>query len=158
MIYKANLSHWDEIQEIYAIARKFMAENGNPTQWEDWYPAQDTTREDIARGQLYLYEVEGRIQGVFALIYGDDPDYAVIDGQWLNDNPYAAVHRMASRGEVHGVVAHCLQWALEQAGTIRIDTHGDNIPMQRALIRMGFTRCGVITMAYNGTLRTAFQK
>lgn len=157
MIYPATLAHWDEIQEIYAIAREFMRQNGNPTQWEDWYPAHETTRDDITKGQLYLYEENGRIQGVFAHIEGDDPDYAVIDGAWLDDGSYAAIHRVASRGEVRGVVGHCIRWSLMQSRSVRIDTHADNIPMQRALTRLGFTKCGTITMAYNGTLRTAFQ-
>lgn len=157
MIYPATMSHWDEIQEIYAIARTFMAANGNPTQWGDGYPAHQVTRSDIQSGNLYLYQEAGRIQGVFALIPGSDPDYAVIDGAWLSDAPYSAVHRIASRGEIRGVVASCIRWTLTQADSIRIDTHADNLPMQRALERIGFTRCGTITIAHNGTLRTAYQ-
>ena len=33
-IIKANETHIPEILEIYVKARKFMKENGNPTQWE----------------------------------------------------------------------------------------------------------------------------
>ncbi len=157
MIYPATSSHWDEIQEIYAIARGFMAENGNPTQWENGYPSHHITQTDIERGQLFVYEEEGRIQGVFAMIHGDDPDYAVIDGSWCNDEPYVAIHRLASRREVRGVVSHCLRWALTQSDNIRIDTHKDNVPMQRALERLGFTQCGTIHILHDGTPRIAYQ-
>ena len=34
-IIKANETHIPEILEIYAKARKFMKDNGNPTQWEE---------------------------------------------------------------------------------------------------------------------------
>ena len=40
---------------------------------------------------------------------------------------------------------------------VRIDTHEDNIPMQRALLRAGFERCGIIHIA-TGDERVAFQK
>ena len=44
-IIKANETHIPEILEIYTKARKFMKENGNPTQWEEGYPS----REKIGR-------------------------------------------------------------------------------------------------------------
>lgn len=40
-IIKANETHIPEILEIYAKARKFMKENGNPTQWEEGYPSRE---------------------------------------------------------------------------------------------------------------------
>ena len=35
MIRRAKEEELDEIMEIYAGARKFMAKNGNPHQWAD---------------------------------------------------------------------------------------------------------------------------
>jgi len=91
------------------------------------------------------------------MIPGIDPTYVVIEGAWLDDAPYAAVHRVASRGEVKGLTDQILDWALEQHGNIRIDTHDDNIPMQRALARCGFTPCGRIWIE-DGTPRIAYHK
>ena len=38
MIQKANLSQLPQIMEIYAQARTFMAQTGNPDQWGSQYP------------------------------------------------------------------------------------------------------------------------
>lgn len=157
MIRKAQPSDWEDIQEIYAAARRFMKEVGNPKQWGDSYPPEELVREDLRLGRSYLWVEEGRAQAVFAFLPGEDPCYRVIDGAWLNDGPYRAVHRVASRGEVRGAATRCLQWCLDQCPNIRIDTHSDNRPMQRALAKNGFTCCGVITCD-DGTPRLAFQR
>ena len=157
MIRTALPSDWEDIMTIYANARRFMRENGNPTQWGDRFPPQDLIREDIRLGRSYVYLVDDRIQAVFAMIPGPDPTYQVIQGAWLNDLPYHAVHRVASRGEVKGAASQILSWCLEQCGNIRIDTHDDNLPMQRVLERNRFLKCGRIWIE-DGTPRIAYQK
>ena len=47
MIRNARPSDWDDIMEIYAIARGFMKTAGNPTQWGDIFPPEDMVRNDI---------------------------------------------------------------------------------------------------------------
>lgn len=157
MIRNAELSDLKEIQIIYAAARAFMAQAGNPTQWGDHYPSEEMLRDDIANRWLYVYVINDRIQGVFACIGGEDPTYEKIDGAWLNDEPYMAVHRVASRGEIHGVTTAVLDWCSKQCSNLRIDTHEDNIPMQNALRRCNFTYCGRIWYV-DGTRRIAFQR
>ena len=65
--------------------------------------------------------------------------------------------RVASRGEVRGLAGEILAWCLEQCGNVRIDTHDDNFPMQRALERCGYRYCGVIVIE-DGSERLAYQK
>ena len=146
-----------DILDIYATARRFMKAAGNPTQWGDTDPREEVVREDIRLGQSYVVEVDGRIQAVFAAIPGEDPTYQVIDGAWLDNGPYCAVHRVASRGERSGAAGECLKWCLEQCGNVRIDTHDDNRPMQRALEKAGFVKCGRIWIE-DGSPRVAYQK
>ena len=157
MIRTAQPSDWQDIMDIYANARRFMREAGNPTQWGDIFPPEDLVREDIRLGRNYVCEIDGRVQGVFAMVPGEDPTYRFILGSWLNDKPYCAVHRVASRGEVKGVASQVLAWALEQRGNIRIDTHDNNLPMQRVLEKNGFVKCGRIWIE-DGTPRIAYQK
>ena len=71
-------SDWDELMEIYARARQFMKETGNPLQWKDTDPAEHLVRRDIELGHGYVCEIDGRIQCVFAFIPGEDPTYKVI--------------------------------------------------------------------------------
>ena len=115
-------------------------------------------QENAARlGHSYVYVLEGRVQAVFAMIPGEDPTYRVIQGAWLNDLPYCAVHRVASRGEVKGVATQVLEWCMDRCGNIRIDTHADNRVMQHLIVKCGFTRCGIIRLE-NGDPRIAYEK
>ena len=157
MIRTAQPSDWQDIMDIYANARRFMREAGNPTQWGDTFPPEELVRGDIRLGRNYVCETDGRVQGVFAMLPGEDPTYRFILGSWLNDKPYCAVHRVASRGEVKGIASQVLAWAMEQCGNIRIDTHDDNLPMQRVLEKNGFVKCGRIWIE-DGTPRIAYQK
>ena len=157
MIRRAVPSDLPDILEIYAIARRFMAQAGNPDQWRDVYPPEDLVQDDIRQGFCHVCVLDGRIQGVFAAMCWDDPDYQVIQGAWLNDRPYGVVHRITSAPGTRGVASFCLAWCFAQCGNIRIDTHRNNIPMQKTLIKNGYRVCGTIYLE-NGDERIAFQK
>ena len=158
VIEKASLEDLPEIMEIYAQARAYMWKNGNPTQWKNGYPGAKLTEENIRGGNCRVCRENGEIIGVFSCFPGPDPTYREIcDGKWLNGSPYGVIHRIAVREHRKGVASACFAYALKQYGTVRIDTHENNIPMQRALEKNGFTRCGTIFLA-NGEPRIAYQK
>lgn len=157
-IQKALPEQLDQLLPLYENARQFMAEHGNPTQWGSTRPGIDQLRCDIADGCLFLCMDDRQIAAVFCLRPGPDETYAHIEnGSWLNDHPYGVVHRIISTGKVPGAATFCLNWALEQYGNLRIDTHRDNRPMRNLLQKLGFTPCGVIYVL-DGTPRLAFQK
>ena len=88
----------------------------------------------------------------------DDPTYHRIDfGSWKSDAPYAVIHRIAVKHHGKGIIDFCFNECFRLQGNLRIDTHRDNIPMQKCLIRNGFEYCGVIYLA-NGDERLAYQK
>jgi len=142
---------------IYQRARDYMCQTGNPNQWKDSNPSAEILAKDITIGQLYVLEEIGVLQGVFALIPGKDPTYSYIEGSWLNSEPYAAIHRVASAGLRKGVLADCLAWCGSRYRNLRIDTHHDNRIMQHLLTKHGFTRCGIIYLE-NGEPRIAYQR
>ena len=51
------------MMEIYAFARRFMAENGNPNQWgpTNWPPEQ-LIRNDIKTGNSYVCTNDNEVQ------------------------------------------------------------------------------------------------
>ena len=159
MFRGARRSDLEQILEIYAHARKAMADSGNPTQWGDSYPPQEMLEEDIDSNRLFVYVINGQLLGVFAFILGADPTYQVIEGgAWLNDTlPYGTIHRLASAGHRKGVTDEVITWCLEHCESLRADTHADNKIMQHLLEKNGFTRCGVIHVA-DGSPRFAYQK
>lgn len=144
---------------LYEEARQFMRENGNPDQWGQSYPPDSMVEADIEAGKSYICEEEGEILGTFFFDNGEDPDYRKIyDGSWIGKGPYGVMHRVAAPGRKKGTASFCAAWCLEQSGgDLRIDTHRDNIPMQRMLEKNGFVRCGVIHLS-DGDERIAYEK
>lgn len=155
-IRKATESDTPAITAIYDTARSFMRANGNMKQWVGGYPSVANISADIAAGNLYLITVSDMIVGVFCLIIGEDPTYCIIEGRWLNDRPYGTIHRIASSGKYRGIADAALDYSLTLTGDIRIDTHEDNIPMQRWCKKKGFAYCGIIHLA-DGSPRLVYQ-
>ena len=144
------------VMAIFDAARAFMRAHGNMTQWPEGSPSETQVREDIEHGCGYVCTEDGCVVATFAFIEGPDSTYAVIeDGAWHFDDPYSVIHRVASNGVVHGVAGACFEYCKQRAGHLRIDTHEDNIPMQGAITKNGFTRCGIIHIA-DGSPRVAF--
>lgn len=149
---KALPEETDKIFEIYANARKFMSENGNPTQWDNGYPDKLTVKDDIESDRLYVIEEDGNLLCVFSVFSDGETDYDNIEGAWLNSLPYIALHRVASAGKRGGMVAECVSFVMREfnCNDIRIDTHENNIPMKRSLERIGFIRCGKVNITRAG--------
>lgn len=156
MIRHAGEADLSVILEIYARARKFMAENGNTVQWKNNRPSREQIEKDIEENILYVYENNGAIQGVFAFIPGIDPTYTFIDGAWQDDSPYAAIHRVASAGKEKGVFTKIADYCKSQIPHLRIDTHEINLPMQGAVEKNGFRKCGTIYLE-DGSPRIAYE-
>ena len=217
-IRKARECDLEQIMAIYAHARGFMAQTGNPNQWgpTNWPPA-ELVQNDIACGKSYVcvlddadasgtgeseassgleaprgpdvyHEPEAprrpigaqsdvatqgaerkahhrldddAIVGVFYFDFGSDiePTYRrIVDGNWADNSPYGVVHRIASSGTAKGVGAACINWAFEQCGHMRIDTHGDNVVMQHLLEKLGFERRGTIYVEEDNYPRLAYEK
>ena len=160
-IRKGTLEDLETIMAIYADARRFMVDTGNPRQWaaRNW-PPQELIGQDIARGKCHVCQEKGEILAVFFYDYGYrvDPCYDMIEeGSWANDEPYGVVHRIAAKAG-SGAGKFCINWAYEQCGHLRIDTHGDNAVMQRTLGKLGFEKRGIIHVQEDNDPRIAFEK
>ena len=156
MIRVATMDDLARAQEIIGIGRAAMRAAGNTVQWSPAGQAEAGITEDISLGRCYVMEDERGIYGVFALVVGDDPTYAYIEGAWQDDSPYGTIHRIASDGTHRGVLAECVKWSMAQIPHLRIDTHESNLAMRGAIERLGFTYCGTIYIA-DGTPRRAYE-
>ena len=155
LIRKAEMKDLPRIEAIYAYARRFMAENGNPNQWGNTTPKTELLLDDISKGDLFVLIDDDEIHGVFYFYIGPDPTYGVIeDGQWRSDTPYGTIHRIAGDGS-GGVLAAAVAFGKQRIRHLRIDTHDDNKIMQRAVAKFGFQRAGIIHLA-NGSPRIAY--
>lgn len=157
MIRLAEQQDLERILEIYRIAREFMKQNKNESQWGTSYPPRSLLEEDIRCRQLYVYLSEDVVRGVFAFILGEDLTYSYIEqGTWKSDTSYGTIHRIASDGEVRGVFGKCLEFCKSQIDHIRIDTHENNRVMQHLILNHGFEKCGIIYLE-DGSPRLAYQ-
>ena len=151
-----------QIMKIYEYARRFMAEHGNPNQWGPTaWPPEELIRSDIADGNSYVCTSEERIVGTFFFKQGKDiePTYhSVENGAWLDDSPYGVIHRLAGDGTVKGIGKCCIEWAFNQCGHLRADTHGDNRVMQNLLKKSGFQYCGIVYVVEDSYPRLAYER
>lgn len=154
----AEKSDQEAILALYESARQFMAANGNPNQWINGYPGLPQLEADMALGGSYVCQEGDRIVCTFFFWEGEEPTYQkIFDGAWLHSQPYGVVHRITTAPGTKGVASFCLDWCFARCGNIRIDTHQDNLPMQKLLTKNGYQRCGTVYMA-DGSSRIAFQK
>ena len=158
-IRKATLEDLPTILNLRDQAREIMRSYGNVKQWPEGYPAEEKFINDIEQGNIYMMaDATGLIVGTFAFIPGPDITYKVIyNGEWLNDEPYHVIHRIASTPGSHGVLDALLDYCEAIAQNLRIDTHKDNLIMIKGLEKRGYQYCGIIHLL-NGDERLAFQK
>lgn len=157
-IRKATMADVPVIMRLIDEARGIMRSCGNMNQWIDGYPDLATIENDINNRQCYLcVEQGGNIVASFAFIPGPEPTYAKIyEGRWLDDKPYYVVHRLASTAASHGVFDVVMDYCMDVAGNVRVDTHRDNAIMRHVIERYGFKYCGIIYLL-NGDERLAYQ-
>lgn len=149
----------EPIMAIYERARAFMEASGNGGQWINGYPQRSLVQQDVEQGHSYVCcNEDDEVLAVFYFAIEAEPNYAKIyQGQWQNDDTYGVVHRIAVSGSQKGVASVCLDWCFQQISNIRIDTHKDNLAMQKVLQKLGYAYCGIIHLA-DGAERLAYQK
>jgi GNAT superfamily N-acetyltransferase len=162
ILRKANVSETPVIWTILQQAIEQRRQDGSD-QWQNGYPNQQTIEEDIRNGYGYVLVDNSVVVAYAAIIFGVDPTYTDIKGQWITHGDYVAVHRVATSNAVKGKgVATRLFEMLEDLSrqhnvfSIKVDTNFDNKPMLRILDKLNYTYCGEIF--FEGSPRKAFEK
>lgn len=143
------------IDRIFSMAKDFMRLSGNGQQWTANYPTSKDVVQDIKSENAFVCVNDEDIPvGTFALC-DYEPSYEEIDGKWLSDSPYIAVHRLATmrQGKAGSFI---FAFLTQKYAHIRVDTHDDNKPMQGLLAKFDFKRCGIIYIPGHGR-RVAFE-
>ncbi len=139
-VRKATTQDLAAIMEIFARAKAFMRETGNPNQWRD-YPTETIVLRDIEREECLVMESENGIEGVFVMSFGPDAEYELPEAGFA-PGEYATLHRLASAGREKGIFAAMLRFAQERADRLLADTHADNRIIQTLLAKNGFQQRG----------------
>lgn len=153
MIYRtAEQKDLDRLMAMVDQAKaSFRARNIN--QWQKGEPNAKGLAASIACSQVHVLEDEDGAVAMLTAVPGPEASYAVLDGAWLNQEPYFAFHRVCveeskkGQGLAARLFAESERFVLDQGvRNIRIDTHPDNISMQRALAKSGYTHCGFLIL------------
>ena len=134
-------------------------------QWQKGYPNATSIQNDIEQGWSYVLVEGNEILATLALCFQPDPNYEKIyEGQWINLEPYAVIHRiavkMSRKGEGLAVIALKQCEAICRKNhiySIKVDTHRKNKSMQRMLQKAGYQYCGIIYLI-DGAERFGLQK
>lgn len=120
-------------------------------QWQSDYPNRIDIEEDMGHGASFV----------------------AVDGAWLTDSAssaprYAVIHRCAVSAQAsrRGVMSQMFLEGERLARahgceSMRIDTHMRNVGLRGLAEKLGYTRCGTITLPYpeeSDPLRIAFEK
>lgn len=159
IIRPATMADVDAADKIYTAAKEFMRDAGNPNQWTGDYPSGYDVELGIEKGTSYVCEEDGEVVATFHFdLNADEEDYhKIFEGEWKNDLPYAVIHRIAVKYHGRGIIDFCFKECFKLLPNLRIDTHEDNLPMRKCLIRCGFEYCGVVYLKGIGK-RLAYQK
>lgn len=149
---------WEIIQQ--AIERR---KNDGSNQWQDGYPNPGTIKSDIENKVGFLLESSKQIIGYAAVLFDIEPAYEIIEGEWLSNQPYAVVHRVAvsnnyaGKGIATQIFKEIEKRVIEnKIFSIKVDTNYDNVPMLKILKKLGYTYCGEVY--FRGSARKAFEK
>lgn len=154
MIKNASLNDLDTIMFMIEEGRKHI-QSYNIPQWINGYPSRETIKEDIDNNRGYLLIDNNETIGYFVIIEYD-PCYDKIDGKWLDDSPYIAVHRTVTKYFNKGLGSKMFDEIKNKYNHIRVDTHEGNISMNKCLLKNDFKYCGVIHISDNSP-RNAYE-
>lgn len=134
-------------------------------QWQNNYPNSETIRNDINHKNSYVLLKDGSLVATVAVSFDGEKTYQCIyEGKWIENHPYAVIHRIAVRNDCKGlglssyIVQNVGRLCLNRGvNSIRADTHERNFPMQKLLEKNQFKYCGIIYLE-DGSKRIAFEK
>ncbi len=160
MVKLIRLAIIEEIQAISELAKAVRSDmwNNGLKQWTGNYPAYENFYQDYANKGLYVLVEEGVIIGSVSIFVENEIAYHEV--AWEKDKSLV-VHRIivdpARQGKGYGkqLIEFALTMALQDGfDSVKIDTHPDNLKMQRLLKSMNFNYRGYLSSIN----RLAFEK
>lgn len=176
---KSTFNDVDRILEIIEKAKIELKKLGLD-QWQNGYPNREVIENDVKNRISYVLEEisekddksknqsSKKIIGTIVLSPEKEAPYSKIEGKWITNDDYIAIHRLAVDSEIKnkGIATKILEFSEEECIknkilSIKTDTHENNEPMKRFLEKNGFSYCGVIYLDKEpdvGEKRIAYEK
>lgn len=157
-----------DINDVLGCVRRIKCEYfeaNNINQWADDYPSREIFAADVEKKSLYVMHMGEVLVGFGVFSAEKESCYSDIDGAWLTSGEnYLVVHRFGINPDWHGMGMGTALLGLadkicevKKIVSVRVDTHEDNISMQKLLEKCGYSKCGIIRLE-NGEPRIAYEK
>lgn len=154
----------NNIMKIIKQAQAYFKVQGID-QWQNNYPNVESISSDIADNNSYVLLKDNNIVATAAVSFDGESTYdTIFEGEWTTNNEYAVIHRIAVDNTYKGlglsseIIKHVEQLCLNKGvHSIKIDTHEENISMQKLLEKNKFQYCGIIYLE-DRSKRIAFEK
>lgn len=163
-VQKSETKDIPQIMRIIKQAQAYFKEQGID-QWQNGYPNEEVIANDIEKGDSYIFIRDGKTVATTVVSFEQENCYEnIYEGKWTTHGDYGVIHRIAvdnaSKGS--GTAQEVIEFAEQMCRNrgvlcMRVDTHEENIPMQRVLAKNGYQYCGVIYLDY-GAKRVAYEK
>lgn len=154
----------DSIIKIIKQAQKYFKEQGID-QWQNGYPDISTISNDIINGNSYVLEKDDGIIATVVASFEKEKSYdSIYEGQWISNGEYVVIHRVAVDSTYKGmglssqIIKYIEKLCLQKGVySIKVDTHEDNLSMQKVLKKNEFQYCGIVYLE-DKSKRIAFEK
>lgn len=154
----------NNIMNIISQAQAYFKKQGI-NQWQNNYPNFETISNDIDNNHSYVLLKEDNIVATTAVSFDGEKTYdSIYEGQWISNNEYAVIHRIAVDNNCKGlglsskIIKNVEELCLKKGVySIKVDTHEENLSMQKLLKKNKFQYCGIIYLE-DGSKRIAFEK
>ncbi len=161
---RSNKNDINKIMEMIEEAKEYFKSN-NIDQWQDGYPNYQVILDDINKGYSFVFiENDNIVASVAVSFEGENTYNKIYEGQWLSIQSYCVIHRLVvdSRLKGNGISSKIIKKIEEiclenNIHSIKIDTHKENLSMQKLLKKNNFSYCGIIYLEGKAP-RVAFEK
>jgi len=164
----------EDVPQMVQIANdgKALLKSKGINQWQrGTYPDGPLFKRDVEQGIGYVVSEGDEVLAICAVTFTVEESYNRLEsGCWKtpDDGMYATIHRGAVAKDHHGkhiidfLFSSVEEMAKEKgAQSIRLDTHPENLTMQRALARSGFEQLNTFYILDGdeaGDLRYGYEK
>jgi GNAT superfamily N-acetyltransferase len=159
---KAEISEIAPIWRILQQAVLRRKEEGS-NQWQDGYPNPEIVQKDIEKGEGFVLLSGETIIGYSAVLINNEPAYEKIEGNWLTNDDFVVLHRVAisekylGKGFAKMILGYIEDFARSNnIYSIKADTNFDNIAMLKIFENSGYSYCGEVY--FRGSARKAYEK
>ena len=148
MIRKATVLDLNSIMQITKACAKQMI-NQQIFQWNEHYPNRNAFKNDVQRGELYVYMQNNICMGCIVITTIKDVEYVPIE--WLTKDKNIYIHRLAVHPKYQGkgIAQQMMTFAENFAKingyfSVRLDTFSQNKRNQKFYETRGYKRLGNI--------------